>query len=335
MKNAAFMTAGGERAIRNAYDGETRDFLGERLHFIPGVYRKSDFEERKAELAHVEIVFSTWGMFSLGEEKIERFLPNLRAVFYAAGSVQAFARPFLRRGVRIFSAFAANAVPVAEFTAAQIVLANKGYFQAARLYSAGKLDEARKYAGAAPGNYREAVGVVGAGTIGRLVIEKLRGMGLPVRVFDPFLSDGGAEKLGVKKCGLPTLFSECRVVTNHLANNAQTRGMLDYGLFSKMKTNGTFINTGRGAQVVEKDLARALREEPERTALLDVTDPEPVPKGSPFTGMPNVFLTPHIAGSMNGEVARMGRYMAEEYGRVESGKAPKYEVTAERLATMA
>ncbi|MFR1477023.1 MAG: NAD(P)-dependent oxidoreductase [Hydrogeniiclostridium mannosilyticum] len=75
----------------------------------------------------------------------------------------------------------------------------------------------------------------------------------------------------------------CRkqTISNHLANNPQTAGMLNYGLFRRMKPNATFINTGRGAQVVEADLVRA-EEEPGRTALLDVTDPvEPVdPAGS-------------------------------------------------------
>ena len=88
--------------------------------------------------------------------------------------------------------------------------------------------------------------------------------------------------------------------------------MLDYALFSRMPRNATFLNTGRGAQVVEADLVRALREAPDRTAVLDVTFPEPPAADSPLNALPNVFLTPHIAGSKGREVERMGAYMAEE-----------------------
>lgn len=77
-------------------------------------------------------LFSTWGMPALGKEQIRAYFPSLKAVFYAAGSVQGFAREYLEAGVQVFSAWAANAVPVAEFTVAQILLAGKGYFQGLR-----------------------------------------------------------------------------------------------------------------------------------------------------------------------------------------------------------
>ena len=111
--------------------------------------------------------------------------------------------------------------------------------------------------------------------------------------------------------------------------------MLRYEHFSRMGRNATFINTGRGAQVVEDDLIRALREEPGRTTLLDVTWPEPPKADSPLWTMPNVILTPHIAGSMNNEIARMGSYMAEEYAALREGRPCRYEVTEKMLETMA
>ena len=104
---------------------------------------------------------------------------------------------------------------------------------------------------------------------------------------------------------------------------------------ARKKGNATFINTGRGAQIVEADLIRALKEVPTRTALLDVTFPEPPEADSPFWTMQNVFLTPHIAGSMGKEVARMGSYMAEDFTRVLNREAPKWEVTLKMLETMA
>ena len=171
--------------------------------------------------------------------------------------------------------------------------------------------------------------------IGRKVIELLKPFKITVKVFDPFLSESCAAELGVEKVSLEKLFSDCEVVSNHLANNAETRGMLDYSLFRLMKPYSTFINTGRGAQVVEKDLARLLEERQDIYALLDVTEPEPPEPGHAFYRLENCILTPHIAGSLGNEVHRMAEYMLEEYKRFESGKPCLYEVTEDMLATMA
>lgn len=171
--------------------------------------------------------------------------------------------------------------------------------------------------------------------IGSLVAKMLQQYSVKVLCFDPFLSEERASQLKVRKVDLPTLFQESQTISNHLANNPQTVGMLHYGLFRLMKKNATFLNTGRGAQVVEADLVRALQEEQERTAVLDVTFPEPPEKGHPFYHMPNVFLTPHIAGSMNCEVVRMSEYMRDECFALMDGEKIRYQVTLEMLKTMA
>ncbi|MFQ9799880.1 MAG: NAD(P)-dependent oxidoreductase [Clostridia bacterium] len=173
------------------------------------------------------------------------------------------------------------------------------------------------------------------GVIGRYLIGLLRNFCLETVVFDPFLSDEDATSLGVKKCSLEEIFSTCSVISNHLANNEQTKGMLNGRLFDLMADNATFINTGRGAQVVEADLIRALQEHPNRTALLDVTDPEPALPDSPFYTMDNVFLTPHRAGSVEDEVRRMAEFMVEDYQRVLRGEPSPDEVTLDMLKTMA
>ena len=299
------------------------------------VYTKADVLNDPESFAKTEYIFSTWGMPEFSEEELQRCLPNLKALFYAAGTVQAFARPFLMRGVKVFSAWAANAVPVAEYTVAQIILANKGFFGSSRMHKAGDHLEALDYFYAFPGNYNTKVGIIGAGMIGKLVIEMLKAYRLEVLVFDPFLPDEKAAELGVTKCDLQTLFAECSVVSNHLANNEQTKGMLRYEHFSAMKPYATFLNTGRGAQVVEADLVRALTERPDLTAILDVTFPEPPEDGHKFYELPNCILTPHIAGSAGNEVQRMGAYMRQEYENFLQNKPCRYEVTLEMLKTMA
>lgn len=317
------------------YDQKTLEALHSLFDITDNIYTKADILASPSDFSDVSFVFSTWGMSKFTEEEIKSYLPSLKAVFYGAGSVQEFARPYLAAGVKVFSAWAANAVPVAEMTVAQIILANKGYFLTSRLYAKEGHKVAYKKFKEIHGNYGEAVGIIGAGMIGKLVIQMLKAYNLRVLVFDPFLSDEKAAELGVEKCDLTTLFKTAFTVSNHLANNAQTVGMLNYELFSKMRENAVFINTGRGAQVVEDDLVRALTERPDLTALLDVTYPEPPVEGHPFYTLENCINTPHIAGSAGDEVARMGLYMLREAESYLAGGECRYEVTEKMLETMA
>ena len=321
--------------IFKVYSDDTVSKLQRSLEIERKIYSRSDILEAPESFSDVELIFSTWGMPQFSEEEIKAFLPSLKCVFYGAGTVQNFARPFLASGVKVFSAWAANAVPVAEMTVAQMILANKGYFLASRLYHEKGRETAREEFAKCRGNYGETVGIIGAGMIGKLVISMLKNYRLNVIVFDPFLPDEKAAELGVEKCGLSEVFERSFVISNHLANNAQTQGMLNYGLFSKMRENAVFINTGRGAQIVEDDLVRILSERPDITALLDVTFPEPPIDGHPFYTLPNCRMTPHIAGSAGDEVARMGEYMLSEFESYISNSPAKYEVTEKMLETMA
>lgn len=298
------------------------------------IFSREDVLQSPDSFADTEILFSTWGMPVFSEEEIRRCFPHLKCIFYAAGTVQSFARPFLTCGVRVFSAWAANAVPVAEYAVSQILLANKGFFTLSQMM---KVDShtARACVSVYPGNYGANVGLIGCGMIGSLTAEMLKAYRLRVWAYDPFLSDDRASALGVTRCTLEELFARCRVVSNHLANNAQTRGMLQYSHFASMPENGVFLNTGRGAQVVEADLVRALTDRPDLTAVLDVTFPEPPENGHAFYTLPNCVLTPHIAGSIGDEVVRMAEYMLEECRAWLDGRAPRYEVTVSMLETMA
>ncbi len=332
---AAFINENAQNRMSDAFDAKTRAALRETLDLPDEVVLSADLEENRERLAKTVYLFSTWGMPPLTEAQIREYFPSLKAVFYAAGSVQHFARPFLNCGVKVFSAWAANGVPVAEYTVAQIVLAGKGFFQGLRIQEKEGRAAFKAYSDSFPCNYNTKVGILGAGMIGSLVLKMLGGYAFEKLVYDPFASDEKLAALGARRASLEEIFSECQTVSNHIANLPATQRMLRYEHFSRMGRNATFINTGRGAQVVEEDLIRALREEPGRTALLDVTWPEPPKADSPLWTMPNVILTPHIAGSMNNEIARMGSYMAEEYAALREGRPCRYEVTEKMLETMA
>lgn len=294
-------------------------------------------EVLSGEYKNTEYIFSTWGMSHFEKDEIKEFLPCLKAVFYAAGSVQNFAREFLESGIEVHSAWAANAVPVAEYTVAQIVLANKGFFQSSVLLKKGNAyyKDAHRLFSHFGGNFNTSVGIIGAGMIGRMVIERLKDYKVTVYVCDPFLSEEKAAEMGAVKCELSEMFEKCDVISNHVANNPQTVGMINGKLFALMKPYSTFINTGRGAQVVEPDMISFLKERTDVTAVLDVTHPEPPLEGSEMYALDNIILTPHIAGSSGKEVVRMAEYMLEEYRLYAKNEKTNYSVSLKMLETMA
>lgn len=333
--NAILIAGKNEAKVRQVYTADHLSRLSKLVEIPDRVYQKEDVLANEKSFDKVRFLFSTWGMPVFEKEEIQRIFPKLEAVFYAAGSVQRFARPFLELGIPVFSAWAANGIPVAEYTFAQIVLGTKGFYQTARLFKEDGHLAAKVALKSYPGNYDCKVGLLGAGMIGKLVIEKLKALKVKTLVFDPFLPDEKAEELGVEKADLHTLFSTCQVVSNHLANNDATKGMLKEEHFSTMLPCATFLNTGRGAQVVEADLISVLASRPDLTAVLDVTFPEPPEENSPLYTLPNVILTPHIAGSTGNEVRRMTDYIIEEAESFLAGKPTRYSVTLEMLETMA
>lgn len=322
----------------NLIPGVFSKFILSNLERLVTLYKpiinRENIQEHQEFLKNAEIAFSTWGMPLFSEEEIHAYMPCLKILFYAAGSVQYFARPFLHQGVRVISGWGANAVPVAEYSVAQIILANKGFYQSS-LITRTNYKQARVYFDTFPGNYAIKVGILGAGMIGTKVIQLLKSYHLQLMVYDPFLSEERTQELNITKNNLHDIFSSCQTISNHLANNSDTVGILHGEHFTCMLPNATFINTGRGAQVVEEDLIQALKEQPSRTAVLDVTWPEPPDVTSELLHLPNVFLTPHIAGSSGKEVERMAEYMFDDYMRYINGTPLLYEVTLKMLSTMA
>lgn len=290
---------------------------------------------KNAEIAkNADIIFTTWGMDKFSIDEINQYFPNLKYLFYGAGSVQHFAKEFLEKGIRVFSSASANAIPVAEYTFAQIILANKGMFQAIRRKKFSNYS-AHNFSDKKAGNYKTKIGVIGVGQIGQMVCKKLKDIDCEILYYDPFLPADLAKELDIKEASLKEIFSECDCITNHLANKTELEKIFDYDLFHRMKPYGVFINTGRGKQVDEKGLCKAMRECGTRTAILDVTVKEPPNIFSPLRNMRNIILTPHIAGSLGDEVVRMGAYMYEECNRILSGENSQFEVTLKILQTMA
>ena len=329
MRKAAFFC--NDANARNTVFGAGRweRFAG-LVDMHPVVITESNIDDELPRLAEIEVALSTWGMYELSPAQLAQ-LPQLKALFYAAGRVRQFAEPLLGAGVTVVSSWAANAVPTAEFAMAQILLANKGYHRNAReSASPGGWNSSFK----GRGNFGSTVAVIGAGMVGSKVIDLLRPFRLDVIVCDPHLSAERATELGVEMVSLEEAFARASVVSNHAANIPETVGLLRHQQFSSMQQNATFVNTGRGATVVEEDLVIVLRERPDLTALLDVTWPEPPEEDSPLYSLPNIVLSSHLAGSCGDEVVRMADYAAEEMEAWRAGKPLRYEVTAEMLDRM-
>ncbi len=322
-----------EETFRNVFGQGRLERLAAVASLYPEVVGGGAFEAHAGQLADVEVAFSTWGMPSLTESQVAR-MPSLKAVFYAAGTVKAFAPPFLSRGIIVCSAWGANAVSVAEFCLGQVLLACKGYFRNTRECR----DPEAVYAKTpfrGKGAYGETIALIGAGQIGRKLIELLRPFRLRILVVDPYLADADAATLGVERVSLETAFREACVVSNHLPNLPSLQKVLDRTLFASMRQGATFINTGRGAQVNEEDLLAVWRERPDLMALLDVTYPEPPARGSGLFALPNIQLSNHMAGAHDDEVVRMADYMLDEFARYRAGEPLRYSVSLDMLDRMA
>jgi phosphoglycerate dehydrogenase-like enzyme len=331
MYHAAFFSDD-PKQIQRVYAEGRKEMLAAKLSFYPEIVSSQNFDQHLPNLQDLRFVFSTWGMPQLNEDQVGQ-LPSIKAVFYAAGSVQYFARPFLNKGVKVISAWAANGVPVTQFVVAQIVLAVKGYFTATRICrtSEGRNGFVNHY----PGLFHNNISLLGAGMIGTQVIQLLKPYELKILVFDPFLSQARAADLGVTQVSLEEAFAKGFVVSNHIADLPETRGMLTRNLFESLQPYATFINSGRGATIDEAGMRDVMTRRPDLTALLDVTFPEPPLPDNPIYQLENVYLSPHIAGSLGNEVLRQADYVIEEYHRFIKGEALKYSVTLEMLKTMA
>jgi phosphoglycerate dehydrogenase-like enzyme len=312
--------------------GGRREKIAELTDLYPHVVTAKSFAQHAEQLRDVEVIFATWGMIPFTEAHFAA-MPKLRAVFYAAGNVKAFAAALVERDVVLVSAWAVNAIPTAELVLSQILLTCRGYFRSVRQYAATR-DLAAAKAFPRTGAAGETIGLIGMGWIARRLTKHLHGFGFHVLASDPYLLAERARELGVEKVALEELFERSYVVSNHVPDLPSTRQMLGAPLFGRMRDGATFINSGRGAQVVEADLARVLAARPDLTALLDVTFPEPPAAESPLWGLPNVVLSPHIGGTIGDEVGRLADCVIEEFLAWRAGQPLRYQVTREVLATM-
>lgn len=228
------------------------------------------------------------------DDALMEHAPKLRVIGRAGVGVDNIdAEAATRRGIVVMNTPGANAIAVAELTLClMIALARKVPAANASMH-AGKWEKKSLQGSELRG---KTLGILGLGRIGLEVAKRARGFGLEIVGNDPFVSAAVARENGIKLVSLDELFAGSDYLTLHVGLTPQTAGIINARTIAAMKKGVRIINCARGELVDEAALAAALKSGHVAGAALDVLTEEP-PKDSPFFGLDNVILTPHIAGS--------------------------------------
>lgn len=298
----------------------------------PGrAYRAEEIPEQ--ELAEAEVILGGWGMPVLDGAFLDR-APRLRAVIYAAGSVKHFVTDAVwQRGIQVSTSAWANALPVAEYTLAAILFAGKNAFGLREHYRSAQSESRLRSDFRRVGNYRSTVGIIGASRIGRRLLDLLTEFDLEVLLYDPFIDAAEAAELGAHKVELDDLCAACDVVSIHAPELPATKHLLDARRLGLLRDGATLINTARGS-LVDTDALIPHLTSGRLSAVLDIVDPMPG-DDSPLFTLPNVFLTPHVAGSFGRELHRLGDSAVAELERYASGQELAHAVSRRELARSA
>ena len=266
-------------------------------------------------IAGSDVVLTSWGTPHL-DAGLWRDGRGPSVVAHAAGSVKKLIDPrVLDHGVAVFSAAGRIARSVGEYClAAMLTLARR----------LPQFDETVRAGEWKPGHLRgheisgRAVGVLGAGATARALISLLVPFGCDVVVHDPYLDAERAAALGVRKV-TPAEAMACPIVSVHLPDLPQTRGLVSAELIERLPDGAIFVNSSRGPAVDQEALlehvvaGRVL-------AALDVYDPEPPRLTAAQLTAPNLLLTPHIAGdTTEGHLALAGHVMADVLAWLDHG----------------
>nr|WP_201468537.1 hydroxyacid dehydrogenase [Microbacterium hydrocarbonoxydans] len=288
-----------------------------------------------ARLARTEILVTGWGSPVL-EPEVLAAAPRLRAVIHTGGSVKQHVSPaFWDHGILVTSAADANAIPVAEFTLATILLEGK---RAARYIEGYRRH--REVGGTwrdsipAAVNFGGTVGIIGLSRVGRRVAELLRPFELEVLVADPHASAADAAAVGARLVDLDEMLVASDIVSVHAPELPDTHHLLDARRIALLRPDAVVINTARGTLIDSDALVRRCRAGTLR-AILDVTDPEPLPADSALFDTPGIVLSPHIAGAMHAETGRLADSALDEIERLCHGRPPAHRVESESLGIIA
>lgn len=313
------------------------DPLWERLASVATVVSPdplAEYESAQARevLSQLDVLITGWGAPRVTPEVLD-VAPDLQLVAHAAGTIRSIFDPgCYNRGVAVTTAAQANAWPVAQWTLAMILLNGKRTQRRSRAFA---IDRSRAtHVGLDVGNAHRTVGIIGASRIGRLVLGLLPPHDFRVLLADPTLTADQATELGAELVPLEELMATSDVVSLHAPILESTKGMITAELLASMKDGATFINSARGI-LVDHDGLRAEAGAGRIDLVLDVTWPEPLPETDPLWDLPNVWITPHLAGAQGTELAWLGESAVTEVECLAAGAAYRHAIDAESYARMA
>ncbi|BCW77379.1 MULTISPECIES: hydroxyacid dehydrogenase [unclassified Arthrobacter] len=325
-----------QKTFADQFDSTRLDRLARLVDLGPEPWTASlDRPALAGRLADVEILLTSWGVPRLDGAALAR-MPKLRAIFHCAGTVRSFVTPELwERGILVTNGADANAIPVAEFTFASIVLAGKKAHVLANDARVFRDDWNYTTKRGELGNIGRVIGVIGFSRIGRRVVHLVQQLqDVRCLVSDPYADPAAVAAEGGQLVSLPELMAASDVVTVHAPALPETKHMIGAAELRAMKDNATLINTARGSLVDTKAL-EAECATGRIQALLDVTEPEPLPADSVLYDLPNVQITPHIAGSLGTETRRMSDAALNDLERYLTGQQLAAQVVSADLSLSA
>ncbi|GAA1785694.1 hydroxyacid dehydrogenase [Streptomonospora arabica] len=288
----------------------------------------------RERLAGCEVLLTSWGCPPITDEVLAR-APRLRAVLHAAGSVRGHVPPaLLDRGIRVTTAASANAIPVAEYTLAMILACGKRVPFLARDARAFRSQWSYASARGPLSNRGRTVCLVGWSRVGRLLGRLLEPFDLDVLVVDPYADGDEVAAFGARLTTAREAYPRADVLSLHAPLLPATRRMIDAAALALLPDGATLINTARGGLVDTAALERECRSG-RLYAVLDVTEPEPLPDDSVLYDCENVVITPHIAGSLDSETERMAVAALDELDRYRTGRPAEHPITPDTYGVTA
>ncbi|WP_417522824.1 2-hydroxyacid dehydrogenase [Marinovum sp.] len=252
-------------------------------------------------------------------------LPGLKLVAVSRGGPVNIDMTAARaRGITVVNTPGRNASAVAEFTIGGIIAEVRNLARGHEALRAGDYRTDLYRADVTGDELCDmTVGIVGYGQIGKRVVSLLRAFGCRILVSDPYVQLAVEDlQAGVEMVSHERLLAEADIVSLHPRVTEETTGMMNAAAFAAMKPGSTLINTARGPLVDYDALIAALQSGHLRGAMLETFPVEPVPADSPLLTMPNVTLTPHIAGASLRTVRVAASKAAVEVRRWLDGEPP-------------
>jgi phosphoglycerate dehydrogenase-like enzyme len=286
---------------KKVFKDETFQRMLERFDVkVNGTETNYTTERVSEEIKGFDALVTGWGVPHLSESVFEN-ADKLRIIAHSAGSVKGFLRGVVEkcvvpRSICVSSANEAIAYNVAEATIGLLIMACRRFMDHALAIREEGVWKSRDV----PSNgfylTGSTVGILSASKVGRIVINLLKPFKVEILVYDPYLSDWEAGRLGVEKVELDDLFARSDFVSLHTPSIPETNKMVGEKQLKAMRDGAVLVNTSRGS-VIDHDALLAELQTGRITAALDVTTPEPLPPDSPFRKLTNCIITPHVSGA--------------------------------------